>query len=321
MLTLRLYTRPCLCYQARLIKQSAEVKRGYVPDATAQSSGNGFMGPPSSISIKPLNPVIGAELHGVRLGEELSADAFRIVQDALYEYQVIFFRDQDITSEQHLALGRRFGELHVHPVVRGKPRAQWTEIMPVHADADTARIAGDKWHTDVSCDEKPPLASILHLSTVPESGGDTLFASMYAAYEALSNPLKEFLGELTATHDGGPNYADRALRNRDDNPYRVDPVAVHPVVTTHPFTGRKALYVNSVFTVRINELSESESSSMLRFLFTHVQRPEFQCRFTWRRNSVAIWDNRAAQHYAVWDYFPAVRSGQRVTIRGDRPVR
>jgi len=273
-----------------------------------------------SVSIHPLNPVIGAELRGIDLCAPMSDATIELIQAALNQYQVVFFRDQDISPEQHLAFGRRFGELHVHPTVRGKPRSQWTEIMPVHADASTVRIAGDKWHTDVSCDEKPPYASILHLSVVPESGGDTLFSSMYAAYEALSQPLRRLLDSLTATHDGGPNYDDRARRNQEDNPYRIDPVAVHPVVTTHPLTGRRALYVNSAFTVRINELSDSESSALLNFLFAHVTRPEFLCRFSWRANSIAFWDNRAVQHYAVWDYFPAVRSGRRVTIRGDRPV-
>jgi taurine dioxygenase len=277
------------------------------------------MQPNGEVSILPLTPVLGAELHGISLSEPLSDSTLDVIRDALNRYQVVFFREQRMTSEQHLALGRRFGELHVHPSVRGKPRAEWTEIMPVHADAATARIAGDKWHTDVSCDEKPPSASILHLTTVPKTGGDTLFSSMYAAYDALSAPLQRLLGGLTATHDGGPNYADRAQRNREDNPWRVDPVAVHPVVTRHPNTGRAALYVNSAFTVRINELREAESRALLDFLFAHVQRPEFQCRFRWRPNSVAFWDNRAVQHYAVWDYYPQVRTGQRVTIRGDRP--
>ena len=274
-----------------------------------------------SISIRPLNPVVGAELDGFDLREELSDEAVRTIKDALDTYQVVFFRDQDITPEQHLAFGRRFGELHVHPSVRGKPRSEWSELLAVHADANTERIVGDKWHTDVSCDEKPPLASILHLNVVPEFGGDTLFSSMHAAYDALSAPMKQMLGSLTATHDGAPNYRDRAKRSPESNRDRVDPVAVHPVIATHPSTGRKTIYVNSVFTTRINELTEAESKAVLELLFAHVQRPEFQCRFRWQRNSIAFWDNRAVQHYAVWDYYPAVRSGMRVTIRGDRPSR
>ncbi|HEY8521542.1 MAG TPA: TauD/TfdA family dioxygenase [Gammaproteobacteria bacterium] len=273
------------------------------------------------VVIQPLNPVIGAELHGFDLKEELTDEDVETIRGALNRYGVVFFRDQDITPEQQLRFGRRFGELHVHPTVRGKPREEWTELLPVHADERTARVVGDKWHTDVSCDEKPPYASILHLHTVPETGGDTLFSSMYAAYEALSEPMKRFLDPLTATHDGAPNYADRARRDPESGRHRVDPVAVHPVIATHPYTGRKTIYVNSIFTVRINELEPAESDAVLAFLFAHVARPEFQCRFRWRRNSIAFWDNRAVQHYAVWDYYPAVRSGYRVTIRGDRPAR
>ena len=268
----------------------------------------------------PLNPVIGAELSGIDLAGSLTDADIESIRTALGRYQVVFFRDQRLTPEQQLGFGRRFGELHVHPVVRGKPQSEWTELLPVYADADTKRIAGDKWHTDVSCDEKPPYASILHLSVVPESGGDTLFSSMHAAFDALSPRMQAFLAGLTATHDGGPNYRDRARRNRESGADRVDPVAVHPVVTTHPFTGRKGLYVNSVFTQRINELDPLASRQVLAFLFAHVARPEFQCRFRWQAGSVAFWDNRAVQHYAVWDYYPQVRSGYRVTIRGDRPA-
>jgi alpha-ketoglutarate-dependent taurine dioxygenase len=270
-------------------------------------------------SIGPLTPVIGAELRGLDLRKALSDDEIRFIQDALNEHQVVFFRDQDITPEQHLAFGRRFGELHVHPSVRGKPRSQWSELLAVHADEKTARIVGDKWHTDVSCDDKPPYASILHLTTVPASGGDTLFSSMYAAYDALSESMKQLLAPLTATHDGAPNYTDRERRDGQNTAGRVHPVAVHPVIATHPFTGRKTIYVNSVFTVRINELGAAESDAVLEFLFAHVTRPDFQCRFRWRPNSIAFWDNRAVQHYAVWDYYPAVRAGRRVTIRGARP--
>jgi taurine dioxygenase len=276
--------------------------------------------PRRSVSIEPLNPVIGAEIGGLDLREGLSDEDIGIVQGALNEHQVVFFRDQHITPEQHLAFARRFGELHVHPSVRTKPRSEWTEILPVHADAHTKRVVGDRWHTDVSCDEKPPYASILHLTTVPTTGGDTLFSSMYAAYAALSEPLQRFLEPLTATHDGAPNYTDRLRRDGEDTAGRKHPRAVHPVIATHPLTKRKTLYVNSIFTTRINELGERESRDVLEFLFAHVARPDFQCRFRWRSNSIAFWDNRATQHYAVWDYYPAVRSGRRVTIRGNRPV-
>jgi taurine dioxygenase len=304
---------------ARLLLESKRGCNRPVGQAITRQGKPKRMAHRKAISIEPLNPVVGAELHGLDLRETLPDEDIQAIKAALDRYQVIFFRDQDITPEQHLAFGRRFGELHVHPSVRGKPRDQWSELMPVHADATTARIAGDKWHTDVSCDEKPPLASILHLTTIPETGGDTLFSSMSAAYDALSEPMKRLLTGLTATHDGAPNYNDRARKSRDQNPDRVNPVAVHPVIAAHPSTGKKTIYVNSTFTVRINELGEDESEAVLAFLFAHVARPEFQCRFRWRRNSIAFWDNRAVQHYAVWDYFPAVRTGRRVTIRGERP--
>jgi taurine dioxygenase len=172
----------------------------------------------------------------------------------------------------------------------------------------------------VSCDPEPPLGSILHLHTVPPNGaGDTLFASMYAAYEALSPRLKSYLEGLTALHAGERNYRrNNRLRGIDDRG-RVFPWANHPVVRTHPVTGRKALYVNRVFTYRINEVPEPESDAILDYLYRHAERPEFQVRFQWKPNSVAFWDNRAVQHLAVWDYFPQVRSGNRVTIKGDRP--
>ena len=274
----------------------------------------------NSISMHPLNPVIGAEVMGFDLREELSDDDVSTLQEALNQYQVLFFRDQDITPEQHLAFGRRFGELHVHPSVRGRPRDEWSELLPVHADENTGRIAGDKWHTDVSCDERPPYASILHLTTVPKSGGDTLFSSMYTAYDALSETMKKTLEGLTARHDGSPNYHDKERANKQSSDGRVYPACDHPVIATHPHTGRKTIYVNSIFTTRINELSADESDAVLRFLFRHVTRPEFQCRFQWRKNSIAFWDNRAVQHYAVWDYFPEKRAGARVTVRGDRPI-
>jgi taurine dioxygenase len=163
------------------------------------------------------------------------------------------------------------------------------------------------------------MGSILRMFTVPECGGDTLFASMYAAYDTLSDRMKDLLDGLTAVHDGGPYYRGvNTILGRDDAG-RVYPRAEHPVVRTHPVSGRKCLFVNSMFTTRIPELPAAESQALLAFLFDHVKNPQFQCRFRWRRNSIAFWDNRCTQHYAVWDYFPHVRSGYRVTVRGERP--
>ena len=267
------------------------------------------------VEVAPLTPVIGAEISGVDLAKVDDAAAAEIRQ-ALLQHCVVFFRDQVMTPEQHKAFGRRFGELHIHPAApapEGHP-----EILVVHADEKSRHVAGHGWHSDVSCDEEPPLGSILYLTTVPPAGGDTLFASMYAAYEALSDKMQGFLSSLTAAHESEHVYRGRygLKENLRDGGY---PAAEHPVVRTHPVSGRKGLYVNSGFTRRIAGMKRAESEALLQFLFRHIELPEFQCRFRWRANSVAFWDNRCVQHHALWDYWPEVRHGHRVTIKGDRP--
>jgi len=271
-----------------------------------------------ALRIELANPRVGAFVSGVDIAAPLSNREVSELHQALADYQVLFFRDQHFTLDSQKAFGRLFGELHIHPNTPG-PEGH-PEILPIHADASSKEVAGEHWHSDVSCDPEPPLGSILHLHTVPPNGaGDTLFASMYAAYEALSPRLKTYLEGLTALHAGERNYRrNNRLRGIDDRG-RVFPWANHPVVRTHPVTGRKALYVNRVFTYRINEVPELESDAILDYLYRHAERPEFQVRFQWQPNSVAFWDNRAVQHLAVWDYFPQVRSGNRVTIKGDRP--
>jgi taurine dioxygenase len=268
-------------------------------------------------SLHPLTPAIGAEIRGVDLGRTIDATEFDAIRNALTAHQVIFFRDQTLSIDQLVAFGRMFGELVVHPNdpgLSGHP-----EVMIIHADAKSTRVAGERWHSDVSCDSEPPMGSILHLHTVPATGGDTLFASMYAAYDALSTPMQAWLATLTAEHDGAPYYRSVNARIGRDDGGRSYPRAVHPVIRTHPVSGRMALFVNEMFTTRIEGLSREESDAVLAFLFQHVQRPEFQCRFHWAANSIAFWDNRCTQHMAIWDYRPATRSGYRVTIRGERP--
>ncbi len=271
-----------------------------------------------TITVEPLSPVIGAEISGVDLAQPLGNQTFSEIHDALMTHQVIFFRDQDLTLDQHKAFGRRFGELHIHPTApapEGHP-----EILTVHADENSERVAGQGWHSDVSCDKEPPLGSILHIQKAPESGGDTMFASAYAAYDALSEPMKAFVGGLQARHESKHRYFGRNKRTgtmRDGE--NVYPEATHPVVRTHPVTGRKGLFVNAVFTTRIEGLKEKESRALLDFLNDHINTPEFHCRFAWRANSIAFWDNRCVQHHAVWDYYPQTRHGHRVTIQGDRP--
>jgi alpha-ketoglutarate-dependent taurine dioxygenase len=269
------------------------------------------------ISVHPLTPAIGAEIHDVNLRQPLDPALAGAIRDALTAHLVIFFRDQDISIDQHVAFGRMFGELAVHPNdpgLTGHP-----EVMIIHADESSKRVAGERWHSDVSCDTEPPMGSILRLHTVPPKGGDTLFASMNAAYEALSGPMQAWLATLTAEHDGAPYYRSVNARIGRDDGGRSYPRAVHPIVRTHPVSGRKAIFVNEMFTTRVEGLSREESDAVLAFLFRHVQRPEFQCRFRWAPHSIAFWDNRCTQHMAIWDYWPATRSGLRVTIKGERP--
>ena len=272
-----------------------------------------------SIRISPVTPRIGAEVSGVDLARPLDDDTVRAIRAALVEHQVLFFRDQELTLDQHKAFGRRFGELHVHPASPspdGHP-----EVLPIHADARSKRVAGEAWHTDVSCDEEPPMASILRLHIVPPCGGDTLFASMFAAYDALSQPMKDFLSGLTAVHSGEHvyrGYYRYAEGQRADSKVAF-PRTQHPVIRTHPESGRQAIFVNTGFTTHIEGLERRESDALLQFLYAHCARPEFQVRFRWAPGSIAFWDNRSTQHHAMWDYYPQVRSGFRVTIQGDRP--
>jgi taurine dioxygenase len=271
-----------------------------------------------TISVTPVTPRIGANVDSIRLAEPLSNCQVDELHRALAEHQVLFFRDQPLDEESHKRLGRYFGELHIHPNMPG-PEGH-PEILPIHADANAKRINGEFWHSDVSCDEEPPLGSILYLHTVPSCGGDTLFASQYAAYDALSPRLKACLEGLTATHSGDHVYRrTNALIGRSSEG-KVFPHAVHPVVRTHPVTKRKALFVNCNFTTHINELPEEEGRAILNYLFDLSTREEFQVRFRWQPHSVAFWDNRAVQHMALWDYYPQTRSGRRVTVKGDRPV-
>ena len=271
--------------------------------------------PTTTIHVTPVSPVIGAEISGVDLREPLDDDTRAEIEAAWGTHLVLFFRDQDLTLDQHKAVGRHFGKLHIHPAA---PKdAEHPEILVVHGDATVEFVAGSLWHSDVSCDADPPMGSMLRIEQVPSSGGDTLFASMYAAFEALSDRMQDILVGLTAVHEGEQYYRGRygkgTLRDSDY------PSAEHPVIRTHPVTGRHALYVNEGFTTRIKELSPGESEVLLGFLFRHCAKPEFHCRFQWRKNSIAFWDNRCAQHLAIWDYYPETRHGYRVTIQGDRP--
>jgi len=269
-----------------------------------------------TIEICQSTPRIGAEILGVDLSEPLGNQQFQEVHDALMDHLVIFFRDQKLSAERHKEFGRRFGKLHVHPAA---PRllSDHPEIFVLKTDEKSKHVAGEDWHSDVSCDAEPPMGSILYLTEVPpDGGGDTLFANMYQAYETLSGPIKTILDGMTAIHDGEPYYRGRYSADDTGKTY---PRSEHPVVRTHPVTGKKALFVNRMFTTRIVGLKKNESDAILDMLYRHVETPEFCMRFRWRPNSIAFWDNRCAQHRAVWDYYPNRRYGHRVTICGDKP--
>ena len=265
------------------------------------------------MKVETLTPVIGATVQGVQLSDVVRDDAlFHTIHELWMEHLVLFFRDQALTPQEQLALGKRFGELHIHPAapyVDGNPA-----LMKIHADKDSKRNNGDVWHSDVSADQEPPMASILRLHTVPSQGGDTLWANMYAVYESLSSVMQEQLNGLQALH-----HMSYEGFYGDHDPQRQTPEAVHPVVRTHPVTARQALFVNRGFTRRIVGMTPPESRALLDMLFEQTRRPEFHCRFKWQENSVALWDNRCTQHHALWDYYPETRSGVRVTVQGDRP--
>jgi taurine dioxygenase len=264
---------------------------------------------------RPLSPSIGSEIHGIDLGDELDDETIAWIRDALLRRKVIFFRDQDITSEQHIAFARRFGPLEIHPAT---PKDQpHREVLRI-AHGPDSRGRENNWHSDVTWREQPSLGSVLRAIEVPDYGGDTLFADMEAAYNSLSPAMQSWLCTLTATHDIARVFAGRLGRSAEEL-HEQYPPQHHPVVRTHPETGRRSLYVNTGFTQCIDGLSAKESDWLLAHLYSQAAVPELQCRFIWRPNSIAFWDNRACQHYAASDYFPQVRVMERVTIAGDRP--
>jgi taurine dioxygenase len=264
---------------------------------------------------RPLSPTIGAELIGFDIANHTSEEAIAEVRRALLAWKVVFFRDQDITRAQHIAFARRFGDLEIHPAT---PKDQEDPEVLRIAHGANSRGTENNWHSDVTWRAEPSLGSILRAIEVPEVGGDTLFADMYAAYEALSPAFKAFVAGLTAEHDIARVFAKRLGKDADALRAKF-PVQEHPVIRTHPETGRNGIYVNTGFTERVLGLSKKQSDWVLAELYEQAKLPEFQCRFRWKPGSLAFWDNRACQHYAASDYFPLVRVMERVTIKGDRP--
>jgi alpha-ketoglutarate-dependent taurine dioxygenase len=280
-----------------------------------------------TISVNRIAGALGAEISGADLARSnLDDEVIGEIRQALVENCVIFFRDQNLTPDQHLAFGKRFGELQVHEFVA--PMEAHEEILEVRKEADETRNFGGGWHTDVSYLERPSLGSVLYACEVPAYGGDTMFASQYLAYETLSDGMKSLLDGMTAIHSArrpyGLNAMSRYAAGERSMKYLYSETAhgemEHPVIRTHVETGRKCLYVNGTFTIRFKDMTEEESEPLLSYLWQHAVRPEFTCRFRWEKGSIAFWDNRCVQHNAINDYHGQRRVMHRVTIEGERPV-
>jgi len=271
-----------------------------------------------TLEVETLTPHIGAKVRGVDLAQPLTNEQARDVHQAWIDWKVLVFPDQHLNRDQHKAFARRWGKLHVHPMQPTYGGDE--EILVVKTTRDSAYTSGDGWHTDVTCDPIPPLGSMLYVTETPTSGGgDTLFADMYLAYQILSDPMKEFLDPLVAEHDGAGPYVGSYKSTPPEGGY---PKSQHPVIVTHPESGKSLLYVNRGFTTRIVGLGRSESSAVLDMLYRLIDStPRLYCRVDWEPNTLAFWDNRCTQHHAVWDYWPNSRYGERVSIIGDRPPR
>ena len=272
------------------------------------------------LDIRPMAGALGAEIYGLDLSGEIDEQDFLRIRKLLNEYQVIFFRDQQISPENMKALALSFGPVQTHPAydtVEGFPEITILESTP---DKPTKIEA---WHTDMTFREHPPMATMLRGDVIPHRGGDTLWSSMTAAYDALSFHMQKFLEELSAVHDFSWGFkeslAEPGGAERLADAVAANPPVKHPVIRIHPETGKKGIFVNELFTTHIDGLRREESDALLAFLFRHVTTNEFTCRFQWRPNSLAIWDNRCTQHKPVNDYFPAHRRMERITIDGDKP--
>jgi taurine dioxygenase len=271
------------------------------------------------LKCEPLTVNIGAFVSGVNLNDKLSQEQLENINQALLEYEVIFFRDQDISSERHQELAHYFGEPHVHPAynhVDGFPDLCILESTP----ENPTKI--ELWHTDMTFHERPPLGSFLRSWKVPEVGGDTMWGSTTAAYNALDDEMKKKLSKLTAVHSFEYGFKESiAEKGREAFAEAIanNPPVTHPVIRTHPVKGTKNIFVNRLFTTHIEGMDKKESDELLEFLYQHMIKDEFTCRFRWQDNSMAIWDNRCTIHKPVNDYFPNYRQLRRITIHGDKP--
>ena len=279
--------------------------------------------PFETIKVRQLSPTVGAEISDVDLSKEVSEVQFAEIRRALDENLAVIFRDQELSPEDHKRFARRFGKsLHRHELAATRFKGDGPfdpERLSWKTGRESRFTAGDGWHPDVSCDPSPIAYSLLRVTKTPPLGGDTAFANMYLAYEFLSDPIKQLLDGLTAIHDG--SLAWTAGYGVKPDPGNTYPQTEHPVVATHPRTGRKFLYVNASFTSHIVQLTRRESDAILQFLFRHVESQlALQTRVHWQSNSLLVWDNWASQHHAVWDYYPEERWGERVSVvTGEAP--
>ena len=275
------------------------------------------------MKIDRLSPALGAVISGIDLNAALNDEAQQGLQAALVEHQVLFLRQQFLQAEQQCDVAKLFGDLHIHPIYPAHERV--AEVMVLDSHKQDLRD-NELWHTDVTFIQTPPLGCVLSAQQVPEFGGDTLWASSTAAYAALSKPMQALLEGLSASHDIRKSFPATRFALTDADAARFEkakqdhPPVSHPVVRTHPVSGKKGLFVSEGFTTHINELTETESDALLRFLFAHATHPNFQVRWHWQAGDVAIWDNRATQHFANFDYGTAHRIMHRATVLGDKPV-
>jgi taurine dioxygenase len=275
-----------------------------------------------TIEASPLGPALGAEIGGIDIASGISKEQFAELRQAYIDYGVIFLRDQDITPDQHIEFARRWGDINVNRFFQAV--ATHPLIAEVRKEAEQKANIGSSWHTDHSYDQIPAMGSILYAREVPSVGGDTLFASMYAAYDALSDGFKAMLSTMNAEHSSRHAFGEGAyvdtdiedLGGRLGNTAAATQDAVHPVIIRHPLSGRPALYVNGDFTVKFEGWSQEESQPLLDYLYAHARQNEFTCRFHWRQGSVAIWDNRATHHCALNDYHGERRLMHRITLDG-----
>jgi taurine dioxygenase len=275
-----------------------------------------------SISVAPAAGAIGAEISGIDLSQELSDDSVAAIRQALLDHLVVFFREQELTPRQIMAFARRFGEPVTYPFVKGLD--DFPEITPILKRESDRSNFGGLWHSDTTYQEVPPMGTILYGIEIPPYGGDTEFANQYLAYETLSAPLRGFLDGLKAVNVSGKGATqktrDEMMKQAPSGLKGDELSARHPVVRTHPETGRRALYVNGAHTLHFDGMTEEESAPILEFLFRHQVKAEFTCRFRWAKGSVAFWDNRCTQHNPINDYHGFRRLMHRVTLAGTVPV-